>query len=323
MSRLPLLAFALLLACDGGEPEPAGEPPAATLSLDDRIEQLRALQAGRTDAAEERQILSLFQGVSGADLRELKTRFDEIDSDRNLVHLVWSDVDDEAIRADLLAHLATAADGLAERPVRVLSDIDDTIYANWIDSRFPKGTTYPGVITFYEEMARAAGVDPAVRGFATFISARPGDRTGAVEALTLGTLQERGFPKATMLAGTFAGLTSHEAMADAKYDNLDRYRQVFPEYRFVFVGDSGQGDATFGERILKDFPDDVVAVFIHDVVNPEEGKEPVPDAERQVAAERSLYYFDSYPEAAAIAAERGLLPAAAVGRIEAAAEETP
>lgn len=330
----PLLFPLLLVGCSGDGPvdEPDEEMAAtahsvlAPLSVDERVERIRSLQTGLTDRDNEQEILALFQAVRGEELRQLKRTLDDGMNSYHLLHLVYSDIDDEGIRAELLAHLATSAEGLDVRPIRVLSDIDDTIYASLHDARFPKGTTYPGVLAFYRELATADGEAPGVDGFVTFISARPGDRAGAVEAVTLDKLVEFGFERATLLAGTFSGLASHEAMADAKYDNLDRYRVLYPEYRFVFVGDSGQGDAAFGARVLRDFPDDVLAVFIHDVVNEEAGKLALSAEQRAEAAADRIFYFDSYPEAARLAASIRLLPAEAVARVEEAAapaEEPP
>lgn len=318
MALVIVLLLLFRAACAPDPPEPTPEPePVALLTVQQRVDRVRALQDGPTDTEEEREILELFAGTSGADLRALKAGLDEAMTYRNLVHLAWSDVDDEAIRAELIAHIGAAStEGLEARPLRVLSDIDDTIYCSIHDTRYARGTVYPGVRAFYAELARASGVDVQDSGYVTFITARPGDRGGTVETATLDMLQEMGFERATVLAGTLAGVVSHEAMAAVKLDNLTRYRQVYPEYRFVFVGDSGQGDAAFGRAMLETFPDDVEGVFIHDVVDPEEGKLAVPEAERVEAAETGLYYFDTYPDAARIALKLGLLDESAVARVE-------
>ena len=299
---------------------PTDPPPDPELTVPGRLARIQELQRGITGTGEEREILELFRGTSGAELRALKSGLDEAMTYRNLVHLVWSDVDDEAIRAELIAHIGSASgEGLTTRPLRVLSDIDDTVYCSIHDARYDKGTVYPGVIAFYRELALASGADPDGGGYVTFITARPGDRGGAVETATLQKLRELGFVRATILAGTLAGAVSHEAMAEVKLENLTRYRQLYPEYRFVFVGDSGQGDAAFGEATLDRFPDDVAAVFIHDVVDEEEGKLRIPDDLRTKAAEDRLYYFDTYPEAAKIALGLGLIGVKAAERVERAA----
>ena len=69
--------------------------------------------------------------------------------------------------------------------------------------------------------------------------------------------------------------------------NFLEYKQLFPEYGFVFTGDSGQGDALFGKKIQSEFPKEVRGVFIHQVV-------PVSPNEHE-----GVIFFDTYVGAAA------------------------
>ncbi len=41
-------------------------------------------------------------------------------------------------------------------------------------------------------------------------------------------------------------------MAQKKFSNMDEYSQLYPEYRFVFVGDNGQGDVRAAELMMRD-----------------------------------------------------------------------
>lgn len=50
-----------------------------------------------------------------------------------------------------------------------------------------------------------------------------------------------------------------------KLENFSRFASLFPEFKFVFFGDSGQGDALLASRLLESFPAQVVGTFIHDV----------------------------------------------------------
>jgi phosphatidate phosphatase APP1 len=50
-----------------------------------------------------------------------------------------------------------------------------------------------------------------------------------------------------------------------KLENFTRFASLFPEFKFVFFGDSGQGDALLASRLLENFPSQVLGVFIHDV----------------------------------------------------------
>ena len=97
-------------------------------------------------------------------------------------------------------------------------------------------------------------------------------------------------------------------MAARKIANIAHYRQLFPEYRLVFIGDSGQGDVTVGELVRERFAGFVDAVLIHDVVD-------TPAAVRAERAERGIATFDTYLGAALLLRRAGLISAAAVARV--------
>lgn len=276
-----MVLWAGVLGCGGGAEAPLGP--------EERLRRVLELADGVTDDEEEAAIVALFEGVRGPELLELKRAVDR-QGDENLLHLVTSDVDDPELRARLLAHFRAAAG--PDRVVRVLSDIDDTVICSLHDDRYDRGARYPGVIALYE--ALGDGV--------TFVSARPGERTGVVEAGTLEQVRRLGFVDATVLPGTVTGLASHEGMAEAKRASFDLYAELFPEADFVFVGDSGQGDAVFGRGILASGR--VKAVFVHDLGNP-----------HPVEPGGGLFYVDDYADAALLAQELGLLDAAAAAGV--------
>ena len=265
------------------------------------------LQEGHTDEQDEGRIRDLFLGVSGAELLSLRDSLDGSGTHRGLQHLIFSDLDDSDIREQILAHFAAAA--VSDGGVQVVSDIDDTFVCGWVDARYPKGTVYPGVLAFYAALNDAPGV--------TFLSARPGDRLGLVEDATLEMLQERGVARPTLLAGSWTRLTSNEAIAEAKMENLASYAHLYPERRFVFVGDSGQGDAAAGLQMRQRYLDRVPAVFIHDLVNTEEGVRRLGRRERARMAAQGVYVFDSYLEAGTIAFAMGLLDASGLAELAA------
>ncbi len=62
---------------------------------------------------------------------------------------------------------------------------------------------------------------------------------------------------------------SHGSMADKKLDNMHLYMQLFPEYQYVWVGDSGQGDVIVAKALVASFRAKGLTpplIFIHDVV---------------------------------------------------------
>ncbi|WP_437937662.1 phosphatase domain-containing protein [Sorangium sp. So ce341] len=271
-----------------------------------------ALQRGRTGRRDEQALRRLWLGTRGEGLTRLKNALDGRGRYHDLHQLFYHDIDDDDLREELFAHIAAEAVPTGE--VKILSDIDDTFYANWKDERYPKQTVYPGVLQFYAELDRGPGPEPGRAGDLTFVTARPGDRLGLVEDATLRALAARGQLAATVLAGSFTRLIGNRAIAEKKLENFLEYRRLYPEYGFVFVGDSGQGDIHFGQRMLEFAPESVQAIFIHDVVA-------TPERARQELAVGGVHLFDTYLGAAAVALERGLLGPEGAARVAEAALE--
>ena len=77
----------------------------------------------------------------------------------NLQKLIFEDISEE-LRVKLLAHIEEQALGLNEaknshnsaKPVKVLSDIDDTIFCALHDRRYPRRSVYPGVRAFLDAL---------------------------------------------------------------------------------------------------------------------------------------------------------------------------
>lgn len=284
------------------------------LGLPVRAGLMFALQKGLTHSLAERMIRALFLGTRGRELTEFKNLLDGRGTYHDLQQLVFSDVDSPAIRQDILDHIRMEAATTPSGENKVLSDIDDTFLLNWKDTRYPPKTVYPGVLQFYRELDRGPGIIPGREGDLTFVSARPMDPLGLIEDRTLATLREHGVPQAAMLSGAFTHLIGNSRIAEQKFDNFTRYAQLFPEYGFVFVGDSGQGDVAFGEQMLAAYPETVRAVFIHDVVA-------TPEPVRKAWRDKRIFFFDTYVGAAVEAYQVGLIARAGVQRVASTARE--
>ena len=279
------------------------------LGVDARVALVNALQEGRTDRQREEALRNIFVGTGGADLTALKNSIDTGGDYRDLQQLIFTDIDDEEIRAEILAHIQREAEpGAPQADVKVLSDIDDTLYSSLNDKRYPSGTTYPGVIQYYRELDRESSDASSTRGDLVFLTARPKVRSGHIEDHTYETLRERGVEKTTILSGDFLHLLGNDAIAEKKYENFVEYRQLFPEYRFVFTGDSGQGDALFGVRIRSDFPESIRGIFIHNVVD-------TPEEDRADWRARGVVSFDTYVGAAVEGLHAGLLEREGLARV--------
>lgn len=269
---------------------------------------LYGLQAGHTDGADEEAIARIFLNTHGLRLTELKNAVNDRPDHHDLEALVFSDIRDEGIRTAILEHIAAEATGVHPGEAKVLCDIDDTVSAVLHDRRFPRGTVYPGVLPLLDALDRGPTDEAFSLGDLTFVTARPGDMLGLIENHTRAALRRAGIASHSVLTGTFAALTSHDLMAARKIANITHYHELYPEYRLLFIGDSGQGDVTVGELIREKFPYAVDAVLIHDVVVS------APEVREKWAAE-GLEAFDTYVGAAGLLRRRGLISSAAVQRV--------
>lgn len=266
------------------------------------------LQAGITGRADEEAISAIFHARKGIELTQLKNQMNSRTDAHDLEGLVFGDIDDEGIRAEILDHIAEQAAGVHTGESKVLCDIDDTVICALHDDRYPKGTIYPGILALLEALDRGHDDEPFSTGDLTFVTARPGDALGLIENHTRSSLRRAGIATHSVLTGTLSALVTHDLMAGQKIANIDHYRQLFPEYRKLFIGDSGQGDVRVGELLLERFGDVVDIVVIHDVVG-------TPEDERAAHAAAGIHFVDTYIGAARLMHERGLIAEAGLERV--------
>ncbi len=260
--------------------------------------QVQADAAGSVDAM--RRILLATKGL---ELTQLKNRVDTAGHHRDLQRLVYRLLPAD-MREDVLQHIRQQGAQLPPQGRKSISDIDDTLFASLHDERYPKGTVYPGVLQYHEAL-----LGGAVERALVLITARPKVLRGLLEDFTHRRLRSLGIAhRTTVLSGSFQSLTSRSRMAAMKLENFLEFAQLFPEYRFVFTGDSGQGDAEFAAALLAEHSECVEAALIHDVVD-------TPPAQRRHWASRGVAFFDTYVGAGAIACQRGLLGRSALKRL--------
>ena len=154
------------------------------------------------------------------------------------------------------------------------------------------------------------------------MTARPKGWRSLITTLTRNKLNRKGVSQhATLLSGSFKNLFSSKQMADKKFMNFCEYCDLFPEYDYVLLGDSGQGDARLGLMALKHdtgkFATRIRAVFLHDVT---EGKTKTGDGKpKEYYQNHGLLFHRNYVEAANKAMELGLIDLDAFVRIANAA----
>ncbi|WP_256839277.1 diacylglycerol kinase family protein [Ornithinimicrobium faecis] len=261
---------------------------------------VHALHKGPTPAAHERAVRDVIVSLHGEDLGLFKTLTNTAGSHHDLDHLVFDDIDDEAVRAEILTHIAQEADGYQSDDLRILSDIDDTVVCMLHDKRYPRGSAYPGVAEFLHALDRGGAQADGRPGDLTFITARPSDPRGLVEGYTRNGLAGLGLPPHSVMTGSILNLATKGRIAERKMVNFDRSRQLFPECQVVFIGDNGQADVEVGRAMLARDPEHVRVVFIHNVT--QQGVKV-----RESLAAEGIWLFDTYAEAAARAHELGLI----------------
>jgi hypothetical protein len=257
------------------------------LDVELRVEFIHALQQGRTSHRDEVRIVEILCATSGDELLQLKEGVDHQDH-HNLYNLVYHDIDSEPQRKRVLQHFIEQADDSLQ--IRIISDIDDTIYANWRDEKFPKKTLYPGVRSFFSRL-------DSEQNKLVFLTARPKDRGHLSERLTRKRLQSFGFAHPVVLVGSWQHVHSDEAILEKKWHNIQRYKSLYPKSRFIFIGDSGQLDVELAQRMhTEGF---LELGLIHDIIpyRPLQWKEQF----------SGVYFFKTYTEAAIYAWERGVL----------------
>lgn len=268
---------------------------AASLELETKMRLINLLAQGRTSAGEEEVIAALFLSETGQRLTELKLRVDTSAEGHDLLGTVTGDVDSPELRSAIIEHFRVSAElpeNLSQRLVRVVSDIDDTLYSSLNDPRYPKGTLYKGVLELF------AGISdlPPI-----FLTARPELVAAMFERLTHKQLRKYGLQTPTVLSGTLHGLLGHERMAAQKAATLTSYVALYPEFRFIFFGDSGQGDMALSEALLVAESPLIEKAFIHKLS----------DQHRGAQTERTdIYLFNDYSEAAERVFELGYIDAA-------------
>ena len=227
------------------------------LNMDTKVLLANVLAEGRTTFREEKVLRAIFLSESGAGLTDLKLRIDTSDVGHDLLGLLTNDIDAPELRFDIIRHFKESAVVIknpAERPLRVVSDIDDTLYASLKDARYPKGTLYKGVLELF---AGVSALPPV------FLTARPELVSALFERLTHKQLRRYGLEKPTVLSGSLPGLLGHRRMAEQKARTLLNYTELYPEFRFVLFGDSGQGDMALSEQLLLMESPVIERAFIH------------------------------------------------------------
>ncbi len=314
----------------------------ATLSLADKIEVFKRLApraedsrlGAKTDERKELRMERLLLSVAAKDLPLFKFAL-EYDGDyKDLEEYIFHDIDKKEYQACIIEYFRTTPQQIG---IKVLSDVDDTMYANLIDERYPKKALYPGVLEFYDSLKHEPFELRAIP--VTTLSARPNPIAGKLEEASLEGLVKLSGGKLcpSALSGALVSATAgtvetvlraeldplsdkiphgqEEKIGEVKFENFSRFSEVYPEYHYVFVGDSGQADALTAQlmvtRASPEGTSRVVTTFIHDLRQADNDEHSVSPAFRNLSAEivikktsttgRGVIVFRNYIDAAIVA----------------------
>ena len=203
----------------------------------------------------------------------------------DLRELVFN-IESETNRQQLLADIQHTSKEKRQIP-HILTDIDDTLFPNFSsyieisgsDTSWRSHEPYPGLKKFYEIFHR--NIQQAQARYTTILTGTPTFLKHArlssrilknILGPNFGFIQ--GFDKKrhaiqALLRGIYEGsfsrlAISSDAVADIKYEKFKQYRQLFPEYKLLFIGDNGQGDLIAGHKMLAEDP--TACVFIHNIL---------------------------------------------------------
>ena len=272
------------------------------LSLASRGLLIKAMQVGPTYYQRERAIRDLMLATHGHDLTVLKRHIDRGADHRDLAQLLFHDIDRSDYRKQILDHIQREARLHPCSEVRVISDLDDTIYCNWADKRFPSKTVYPGVLQLHSEL----------RGDLVVLTGRVGDRSGILEKRYRQRLGLLGVKEITILTGSLFHQFVHPWIFSKKWANLERHYRLFPEMRIVMFGDTGQADPEFLSKAARHYGGHVAKALLHNV-------KALPPARLLACDQSGVEVFDTYVGAALQLYRSQLLTAEKLERVMQAA----
>jgi len=233
---------------------------------------------------------------------------------RDLRELVFYYHNDEE-KNNLLKAITTINREKQSQIPHILTDIDDTIFpsANGIiqtsgsDRSWKNGEPYPGIKKLYELFYKNIRIPEArystvLTGTPAFLKGRRIEDNKIKMAIgtKFGFLQ--GFESKreaflSLLKGIYEQpfyklAASYNDLARIKVERYKQYKQLFPEYKLIFIGDNGQGDFLAGKQLIKEDP--TCLVFIHNLFRDEKF---LFDAEtvKYHTCDR-LYFFKNYLE---------------------------
>eukprot|EP00929_Paragymnodinium_shiwhaense_P065384 TRINITY_DN32784_c0_g1_i1.p1 TRINITY_DN32784_c0_g1~~TRINITY_DN32784_c0_g1_i1.p1 ORF type:complete len:775 (+),score=184.35 TRINITY_DN32784_c0_g1_i1:122-2446(+) len=292
----------------------------------------------------------IFLSCFGPELTELKNLIDSGGDYHNLYKLIYHDINDRSIRQQVLEHLRVQSAELRRElggrvGLKVLSDIDDTVlcsggqFPKGVDARFPRRIVYPGCLSLFKALDQASGdLQPGTASCNfVFLSARPHLYKDMAEGQSYNMLEQllrsaslKSMPTllpgkkrkglAALMAFPCLKRSAWRPVGDRKHETYVKFRALYEEYDYLFLGDNGQGDLWSGQQMVGVAPASptsaragpetpepcqasMLAVLIHDVLKEEkclalENPEERGHEWRARLEEQHLFFFKTYVGAA-------------------------
>lgn len=213
--------------------------------------------------------------------------------------------------------------------VWVISDIDDTILQTGLaegltavkNTLFGQARTrqaVPGMSTLYR--AIEAGVPGDGRSAFFYLSTGP----WSLYSLLAEFMKVRGFPAGPMFLTDWGPQERYITRSGTqhKQQSLRRLAHLFPEAKFVLIGDSGQRDPYTYAEFARNHPDSVAAIVIVDVGLAEQAEQVQAHSELAVADGLPFFFVADAREAAVRLAELDIITAASIDAVSAAYERS-
>lgn len=206
----------------------------------------------------------------GCDLREIVFNIAEEDDKLSIINSINTVVEK---RKAIIPH--------------ILTDIDDTLYPNFhgiietagSDTSWINKQTYPGLKKFYELFHKNLKI--RLSRYTTILSGTPvflkqnridseliknvlGDNFGFIQGFDKKRDAVKAILKGMCEQPFYKIAVSNNMLADIKYEKYQQYKQLFPEYKLLFIGDNGQGDLITGYKMINEDP--FCQVFIHNLL---------------------------------------------------------
>nr|WKN36813.1 DUF2183 domain-containing protein [Tunicatimonas sp. TK19036] len=208
----------------------------------------------------------------------------------------------------------------------VISDVDDTILVSRSTDLIQKGKLtflnnaktrmpFEGVASFYQ--ALQGGSDGKRFNPIFYVSSSPWN----LYDLLARFCEVNDIPKGPLLLRDM-GISKEKFIKsghmDYKVEKVENIFKMYPDLPFILIGDSGQKDAEIYRRVVNDYPDKVLAVYIRDVSPNRKSKR---DEEVQQIAQTiknhgvDMLLCQDTEEAAHHAIQKGFIPSSAMQKV--------